>query len=120
MGGEGGVKRLATGAPFVGLAAESQREVEAELATDGRAAIVQRAAIRLEAVARLFYNAVLSATEQEDFTKLAQYAQRYGWLQARALGAWAQVKQEVKDGDKGTSAHEVLEAIRGNDNGNGE
>jgi hypothetical protein len=110
-GGASGVRSLGNGSELRGLAAESQRTVEAELATDGRAAIVQRAAVRLEAVARLFYNAILSATEQGDFGKLASYAQRYGWLQARALAAWAQVKQEAKDRDSGPSAREVLDNL---------
>ncbi len=62
----GGVKSLATGKPLRGLAAQSQREVEAELPTGGRAAIVRRAAIRLADVARLFFDAILAAADSAD------------------------------------------------------
>jgi hypothetical protein len=113
MGGENGVKMLTAGAELRGLAAQSQREVENELEAEGRTAIVRRAAIRLEAVARLFFDAILAAADAGDVDKLAAYAQRYGWLQARALGAWAQVAQEEKNRDRGASAKDVLDALRG-------
>jgi hypothetical protein len=115
-GGEGALKKLTGGAPLVGLAAESARKVEAELATDGRAAIVQRAAVRLEAVARLFYDAILTATEQGDFEKLALYAQRHGWLQARALSAWEQLRREGRERDSGPTAAQVLDSFKDRDN----
>ena len=117
-GGSGGIAKLTSGEPLVGLAAESARQVEAELATDGRAAIVERAAVRLEAVARLFYNAIMAATEAGDFDKLALYAQRHGWLQARALSAWEQLRRESRERDSsGPSAAQVLDSMnRGGDN----
>jgi hypothetical protein len=114
-GGEAGVKSLVAGVPLHGLAAESQRQVEAELATDGRAAIVRRAAVRLEAVARLFFNAILAAADKGDIDKLAAYAQRYGWLQARALSAWAQLKQEKDDGNGPADYEKILEAKKYDD-----
>jgi hypothetical protein len=113
MGGENGIKLLGAGEPLRGMAAQSQREVEAELEADGRAAIVKRAAVRLEAVARLFFDAILAAADKGDVADLARYAQRFAWLQTRALQAWAQVKQEQKDADNGASAKDVLDAIRG-------
>ena len=117
-GGEGALKKLTDSAPLVGLAAQSQSEVEAELATDGRAAIVQRAAIRLEAVSRLFFNAILSAADKGDTKALALYAQRFAWLQSRALGAWAQVRDEEKSGRGGR--RRTLDAVLGKGAGGGE
>jgi hypothetical protein len=114
-GGERGIKDLTAGAPLRGLAAESQREVEAELEAEGRAAIVRRAAVRLEAVSRLFFNAILSAADRGDFAKLAAYAQRFAWLQSRALAAWMAVATDEKNADKGTTARDVLDAIKGSD-----
>jgi hypothetical protein len=115
FGGEWAVKRLAAGEPLTGLAAQSQREVESELEADGRAAIVRKAAVRLEAVSRLFFNAILSAADQGDFEKLAGYAQRFAWLQSKALTAWGQVKQDEK-GDKG----KTLDVLLGRDVANGD
>lgn len=117
-GGEGALRRLADGAPFVGLAHDAELAVTAELETEGRAAIVRRAAVRLESVARLFYAAVEKASSEGDLEKLDRYAQRYGWLQASALRAWAQVKSEQHDGGRLDAAH-VLNAIRSGDNGDG-
>ena len=116
-GGEGAIKTLSSGAELRGLAAQSQNEVERELEADGRSAIVRRAAIRLEAVSRLFYNAILAATEHGDLGKLASYSQRFAWLQARALAAWAQVAHEEKSDGRGASAKEVLSAIKGGESG---
>lgn len=114
-GGDIGRAQISKGLPLTGLAAESQREVEAELENDGRAAIVRRAAIRLEAVARLFYNAILTAVENGDFSRLALYAQRHAWLESRALAAWEQLRREEKERDSGASARDVLRAIEAED-----
>lgn len=108
MGGEGALKRLGDGVPLVGLAHDAEVQVTAELETDGRASIVRRAAIRLEAVSRLFFAALLAESERGDFNKLASYAQRFAWLQARALSAWEQLRREQKDGDGGQTLDGLL------------
>lgn len=93
-GGAKAVKQLSTGQPLTGPAAEVQEQVQTELAEAGRAAIVREGAIRLEAVARLYFNAVVDAAEKGDLAKLDTYVKRFGWLQSSALRGWAQVKQE--------------------------
>jgi hypothetical protein len=95
-GGEGGIKRLADGQPFTSVALEKQREVEAELAEAGISEIVERAAVRLQTVSDLFYNAVMAAGERGDFDTLDKYSQRFGWLQSKALLAWQQVRANRK------------------------
>lgn len=110
LGAEGALRKLEKGQALVGLAHDAEVQVTAELEVDGRAVIVRRAAVRLESVARLFYNAILAAVERQDFDKLAQYAQRYAWLQARALAAWEQLKREQRDDDgSGTEVQAILE-----------
>ncbi len=97
FGAERAVKQIQHGQALTGPAREAEEQVRDDLANIGRVEIVTNAAIRLEAVARLFYNAVIDASERGDMEKLDTYVKRFGWLQSSALRAWAQVKQEKAD-----------------------
>lgn len=96
-GGESGVRAIHTGEPFRGPALAMQQQVEAQLETEGVDEVVRLAAIRLESVARLFYDAFLAAVDAKDDKKINGYSQRYGWLQFRALQAWEKVKKQEKE-----------------------
>jgi tRNA U34 5-carboxymethylaminomethyl modifying enzyme MnmG/GidA len=93
-GGEAALAELKADKALTGLAAEVEAQVRAELETVGRAEIVTNAAIRLETVARLYWNALQQAAEANDVKRLDTYVKRFGWLQTAALRAWQQVAQE--------------------------
>lgn len=112
-GGEAGIKALTTGEPFTGLAKQAEDNARERLETDGRVAVVRETAIRLQAVADLFYAAVQKAADDGNLALLDRYAARYGWLAASALRALAQLSTEEKDAAKGESnVFEVLKAVR--------
>jgi hypothetical protein len=97
-GGEAALAELKADKALTGLAAEVEQQVRAELETVGRAEIVTNAAIRLETVARLYWNALQQAAEANDVKRLDTYVKRFGWLQTAALRAWQQVAQEQDKG----------------------
>jgi hypothetical protein len=96
-GGEAAVKAIQHGEAFHGLAATEERTVKADLADQGRAAMVEEQAIRLHTASRLYWNAVQKAADDGDLEKLDRYCARFGWLASSALRAWAEVRKEEKD-----------------------
>ncbi len=119
-GGEAGIKALAAGEPLTGLAKQAEDGARDRLEIDGRAAVVRENAIRLQAVADLFYNAVQKAANEGNLALLDRYSQRYGWLAMSALRALAQLAAEEKDAAKGqTSLVEVLAAMDAAQEGGG-
>ena len=107
-GAEGAIRRISEGKPLLGIARDMQLEVEEALETQGVEAIVLEGAVGLETAARLYKNAFLAAAERGDLEALDRYGQRYGWIQSKALLAWAQVKADRKG--KGGRLAEVLAA----------
>ena len=106
-GGAGAVKRIQAGKPFVGLAAQEEANVKADLETLGRAELVRENAIRLHTACRLYWGAVQSAADAGDLEKLDSYVARFGWLAGSALRAWAQMRQERPD-ERGVLDYEEL------------
>ena len=111
-GGEAAIKRLQHGEQFTGLALQEQAAVMDEYERDGRAAMVERQAIRLETVTRLFWNAVKKAVQDGDLEAMDKYTKRFGWLATSSLRAWDQVKKEAQDAPA-INAVDVLNVIRG-------
>lgn len=107
-GGEGAIKRLTSGEPFLGMALDQQHEVENRLATEGLDAIVETNAIRLQTTTDLFYAAILKAAQVGDIELFERYVARYGWIAGVTLRAWAQVKHDQKQ--NGGKLAEVLDA----------
>ena len=95
-GGGAARQALSTGAPFTGLALTHQSEVIAELDAQGVDAIVERNAIRLQTAADLYFEALQKAAQDNDEKKFDGYVGRFGWLTAKTLLAWQQVKQNRK------------------------
>lgn len=112
-GGEKAIKQLAHGDPLTGLAAESEAAVRLELANDGISGIVERDAVRLQAVADLFYQALQAAADAGNLDKVESYAQRFTWITAAALRAWAASKDLAKSEGKNT----VIDLLKGGKNG---
>jgi len=97
-GGEAAIKRLSDGAPFTGLALVKQADVIAELETAGVDSIVERNAIRLQTASDLYFDALTKAAQDGNEKKFDSYIGRFGWLTAKTLLAWGQVKQARKHG----------------------
>lgn len=95
-GGEGAIRRISEGKPFLGLAADEQKAIEAELQASGQAEIVKGDAIRLQTAVNLYWNAVLKAAQDGDIAALDRYVARYGWLSGVTLRAWQQVAANDK------------------------
>ena len=95
-GAESGIKRLSDGKPFTGLAALKQHEVETELANDGLSVVIERRAVKYQALADIFSSLVEAALEAGDEAKLMGYSQRYHWLQDSSFRAWDRVKANRK------------------------
>lgn len=116
-GGEGAIRRLSENRELIGLACEEQEQVELELINEGRLAIVKRGAVRLEAVARLFWRAVEKAASDGDLVRLERYVKRFGWLQSASLRAWREVREEEKALGGAFGAADVLEVLHGEKQG---
>jgi hypothetical protein len=123
-GGAGAVRRIQEGKAFVGLAAQEERQVVADLEDQGRAALVRENAIRLQVACRLYWGAVQTAADAGNLDKLDSYIARFGWLAGSALRAWAQVKSDGGDNAGVLDYEEILrhqrEAERQAEQGSGE
>ena len=104
-GGAGAVKALTYGEPFRGLAAVEEQQTWADLEEYGRAALVERQAVRLETAAGLYWSACLAAFRRAGddgglgelaLTQLRQHLKTFGWLAAASLRAWKQVGEEER------------------------
>jgi len=113
-GGAGAVKRIQEGKPLIGLAAEVEREVMADLATAGREELVIEAATRLHTCMRLYWGAVQTAADAGDLEGLDRYCKRFGWLATSALRAWREVREEARAAgtDKALDYEAILAAQR--------
>lgn len=111
-GGEGAIRRISEGKPLIGIAAEEEKAVTADLVDAGVSELIRRDAIRLQTAANLYWNAVQKAAQDGDITALDRYVARFGWLSGVTLRAWAQVIADEKDAAKGqASLVEVLAAM---------
>jgi hypothetical protein len=87
-GAAGALDAVQNNKPFTGLAAQEERQVTEELSQpNGRRGVVQKAAQRLETVARLYWAAICTAGEAGDFEKMTSYVKVYGWVQSSAIRA---------------------------------
>lgn len=103
------------GEALTGPAAEAEAIVRAELETEGVTEIVKAGTIRLEAMARAFYNKACEALGQDNLTEADKFIKRFGWLQMGALRGWAQYDGMRRGADNGQDYERILE---GQNNGN--
>lgn len=117
-GAEGAIKRIQSGQPFTGLAAEAEREVRAQLEITGRISIMFDDAARLQTVANLYFEAMRKAFEEGNFEKIDKVVSRYGWLATAALRAWSAVGLEEEKAKGGAiDAATILESLKGGNDG---
>lgn len=94
-GGAAAVQALNTGAEFTGLAAEAQKDVEADLIIKGQSAMVLENATRIQAAARLYWNAISKAMDDGHLENLDHYIARFGWLVGVANRTWDQARKDL-------------------------
>jgi hypothetical protein len=111
-GGAGALKRIDQGKEFIGIARDAELAVEKELADLGRSEIVQRNAVRLQAVTDLYYSALIAAAQSGDVDQLTGLVAKYGWLASKALLAW----DAVKKNNPGKHPGNIIDML-GGDNG---
>jgi hypothetical protein len=112
-GGRAAITAVHDGTEFTGLAIAKESEVVIELDTLGVEPIEQRAAVRLQTISDLFYDAIQAAAQRGDMEKINEYTKRFGWIQSKALVAWAAVKANRKQ-NRGQLAN-VLQAYSQDD-----
>lgn len=108
-GGAAAIKALSTGTQFTGLAAETQGEVETDLVNKGQASMVVENATRIQAAARLYWNAISKAMDDGDLALLDHYIARFGWLVGVANRAWDQASKDMPNKKR----HDVIDLLRG-------
>ena len=96
-GGAAAEKAIIHDKPFSGLAQVRQDEIIEELQDQGVDAIIERNAIRLQTAADLYFEALKKAAQDEDEKRFDSYVGRFGWLTAKTLLAWGNVKQSRKN-----------------------
>jgi len=112
-GGEGAVRHIKEGTPFIGQAADEERAVSDELEAMGITELVRRDAIRLQTAMNLYWTAVLTAAQEGDLPALDRYIARFGWLGGVTLRALAQLQADEKARAKTAAGIvDVMEAIR--------
>ncbi len=94
-GGAAAVQALTTGADFTGLAAEAQKDVEADLVIKGQSAMILENATRIQAAARLYWNAISKAMNDGNLENLDHYIARFGWLVGVANRTWDQARKDL-------------------------
>jgi hypothetical protein len=111
-GGEAAVKDLANGEDFHGPAIVAQVEAHELYSEKGADFMLQRGAVRLQAAADLYFDAILIGSQNgASIAVLDGYFGRWGWLQNSALRAWAEVGKH--DAKKNAQS---LDAVLGKDN----
>jgi hypothetical protein len=108
-GGAAAIQALTSGAEFTGLAAETQKEVEADLVMRGQSAMVLENATRVQAAARLYWNAISKAMDDGNLANLDHYIARFGWLVGVANRSWDQARKDMPDKKK----LDVIDLLRG-------
>lgn len=103
-GGAGALSRIRDGKEFIGLAAQEEKQVQAEIDAEGVLPVIAKGARRLETAARLYWNAVQAASERGDLDALTAFIKVFGWLQASAIRSLSAVREAQKDGDPGGDA----------------
>lgn len=69
------------------MAAQAESELTTEIETSGRLSVVDKAAKRLEVVARLYYGAFSKAMTEGDLEHATALLKVYGWIQNSSIRA---------------------------------
>lgn len=104
-GGERAIKKLASGEPLAGLAAELKEAVSAEIEMRGLVAVMRERAERHQAVADLFFGLILGA---KDIKTADRYVQRFGWLNSKAFAMLREMREMERDRGDGL----IVDAVR--------
>ncbi len=113
-GGAAARKALSTGDDFTGPAALAELAVMNELAeARGRASIIERDCVRLQACCDLYWQALSAAAENRDQKKYSSYLKSFGWLASKSLAAWREHRAEqIANGNNGALDYEQVLAAQ--------
>lgn len=95
-GAAGAEKRLSSGEPFLGVAAETLSAVKAEYQEIGLLSLIEERALRMQAVSDLYFSALLGAVDERNMEKVVRYTEKYGWLQASSIRALLALREARK------------------------
>jgi hypothetical protein len=98
-GGAAAAKAISQGKDFVGLAREVEQVVTEEYDSQGPAALLRRDAIRLQAAADLYWEAVMGAAREGNLPKYESYCRSFGWLTGAASRLLVQLAALPKHDD---------------------
>jgi hypothetical protein len=107
-GGEGAIKRIREGLPFIGVAAEEEQRVLAEFEEIGRLEMEKQTAIRLQTAQNLFWTAIQRAAQDGDLIALEKACARFGWMAGITLRAWDQVGK----GEKKLNKRSIIDILQ--------
>lgn len=111
-GGAAAIQSMSKGKPFTGLAADAQKEVEADVEMKGQSEMLRENAVRAQTVLRLYWNAISKAMDDGDLALLDHYVARFGWLVGVASRAWELAGKDLPDKKRAN----VIDMLRGDAN----
>ena len=115
-GGDGALLRLGRGLPLVGMGAEIELVVRAELEEGGTRALLADEVVRIATVSRLFYRAFLTAEAAGDLKLIERYAGRSGYLAnatVQCLSKLAELEEKQSRGDYASVIAQIEEDAHG-------
>ena len=112
-GGAGAIRRIAEKQPFIGIAADEQKAVEADLQLNGTDKITELNCIRLQTAMNLYWNAVQKSAADGDLESFDRYISRFGWLAGVTMRAWAQYNADAKAKSRGN----IIDLLKGGNDG---
>jgi hypothetical protein len=115
-GGAGAYKAIQDGKAFKGLAAQEERNVQADLEELGQREMLKELAVRLHTCTRLYYAALQTAVDNADLEGLDRYAKRFGWLAGKTSKAWKELG-DMPDPHLEALDYEQILKQRGRDDG---
>jgi len=96
---DGAIKRASEGKPFIGLAAEEEKAVIADIDQMGIAGLKKSNAIRLQTIQNLIWNALVKALQDNDLATAERYMRLQGWLSSKVRDGWKDVLEDLKQDD---------------------
>jgi hypothetical protein len=110
-GGAGAIKRIANGQPLIGLALEEELRMQDKYNAEGAAPQQLQLALRLNAAANLYWDALSKAADAGDLKVVDRYVRCFGWLASKALLAWDVIGRHDKNKNRLDLGASIIEAM---------
>lgn len=96
---DGAIKRVSEGKPFIGLAAEEEKAVIADIERMGIAGLMKSNAVRMQTIQNLIWNALEKALQDGDLAMAERFMRLQGWLSSKVRDGWKDVLEDMKQDD---------------------